>query len=87
VILAYTSSPVAIKRATGWNFVPRAVGEEIHARLVELLDAGRIRPIIGATLPFTELPAALAALEQRNTMGRTVVELGSRGLVPDSPGG
>ena len=75
VILAYTSDPVAIKRATGWNFVPRAVGEEIHAQLLELLDADRIRPVVGSTVSFAELPEALEALEQRRTMGRTVVEL------------
>ena len=75
MILAYTSDPAAIKRATGWNFVPRAVGEEIHAQLLELLDADRIRPVVGSTVSFAELPEALEALEQRRTMGRTVVEL------------
>lgn len=75
VILAYTSIPLEIKRATGWNFVPRSVGEEIHARLVTLLEQKLIHPVIGRTVRFTELPEALDALEQRRTMGRTVVEL------------
>jgi NADPH2:quinone reductase len=75
VILAYTSTPLEIKRATGWNFVPRRVGEEIHTRLVALLDSGRIRPVVGATVGFAEVPQALEALEGRRTMGRVVVEL------------
>lgn len=75
VILAYTSIPLQIKRATGWNFVPRSVGEEIHQKLVALLEEKRIRPVIGRTVRFEELPGALEALEERRTMGRTVVEL------------
>ncbi|MBW2419049.1 MAG: NADPH:quinone oxidoreductase family protein [Deltaproteobacteria bacterium] len=75
VILAYTSSPVEIKRATGWNFVPRSVGEEIHTRLGDLLREGRIHPVVGKVVPFAELPHALESLEARRTMGRTVVEL------------
>lgn len=75
VILAYTSTPEAIKRATGWNFFPRDLGETVHARLLELLAAGRIHPVIGATVGFDRLPQALEELDARRTVGRTVVVL------------
>lgn len=76
VILAYTSNPEPIKRATGWNFVPKSRGDEIHEELTRLLHADRIRPVIGKTIPFADVPEALEAFEARKTMGRTVVDLG-----------
>ena len=47
----------------------------VHDELVALLDAGRIRPVIGGRVPFEELPQALEAMESRSTVGRVVVEL------------
>lgn len=73
VLLAYTSHPLAARRASGFNVTPRQVGEELHSRLLALLAAGRIRPVVGATVDCTELPAALDAMEERRTVGRTVV--------------
>ena len=73
VLLAYTSHPEAARRATGFNVTPRAVGEGIHARLTDLIGSGRIRPVVGATVECEELPAALEAMEERRTVGRTVV--------------
>ena len=75
VLLSYTSHPTAARRATGFNVTPRQVGLEVHDHLLELLDAGRIRPVVGATVPFEELPAALEEMEARRTVGRTVVLL------------
>ena len=51
----------------------REVGEAVHASLVELLDAGRIRPLVGRVVGFEELPAALDAMGDRATTGRVVV--------------
>ena len=73
VLLAYTSHPEVARRATGFNITPRAVGEELHAGLIDLLGSGRIRPVVGATVGCEELPAALQAMEERRTVGRTVV--------------
>ena len=73
VLLAYTSDPAAARRATGFNLTPRWVGDRIHDRLTELLAKGDIRPVVGATVPFTALPRALDEMEQRRTVGRTVV--------------
>ncbi len=75
VILVYTRNADAIKQATGWNFMPRSVGDEVEAHLEELLASKTIRPVIGRVVGFDEVPAALEAMEARKTMGRTVVEV------------
>jgi NADPH2:quinone reductase len=75
VLLSYTSDPLAARQATGFNITPRAVGDTVHTRLLELLEAGRIRPIVGREVEFADLPAALDAMEDRTTIGRVVVHL------------
>jgi NADPH2:quinone reductase len=75
VILAYTSAPLEVKRASGFNLVPRSVGERIQDRLLALLTEGRVRPVIGRKVPFADVPGALERLEARDTVGRTVVVL------------
>lgn len=77
VMLAYADDATRplFKRATGWNFVPEAVGREIHASLVDLVLAKRIRPVVGRVVGFDELPAALEAMGERRTVGRTIVRL------------
>lgn len=74
VMLSYTSHPDAVRTATGFNITSRRVGEEVHRGLVELLDAGRIAPVIGGVVPFAELPAALDRMEARDTIGRVVID-------------
>jgi NADPH2:quinone reductase len=75
VLLSYRSDTSQTKRATGFNVVPRSVGDEIQQSLETLLAAGKIRPIIGRTVDFADLPAALDDMEDRKTIGRTVVVL------------
>jgi len=75
VLLSYRNDAAMTKRATGFNVVPRSVGEDIQRSLESLLDAGKIRPIIGRTVDFADLPAALDDMEDRKTVGRTVVVL------------
>ena len=80
VILAYTE-PAFAPYVTGFLPVPvprfnpptTDVGRRVHAHLLTLLAEDRIRPIVGATVPFDQLPAALEAMEGRRTVGRTVV--------------
>jgi NADPH:quinone reductase len=74
VMLSYRSDPAAAKRASGFNLFSRAAGERVHAHLVELLDAGRIRTVVGRTAPWTELPAELTRLAGRATVGRTILD-------------
>jgi NADPH2:quinone reductase len=80
VILAYTE-PAYAPHATGFAPVPvprfnpptTDVGRAVQAHLLELLDAGSIRPVVGATVAFADLPAALDDMESRATTGRIVV--------------
>ena len=49
------------------------IGRQIQGRLLELLAAGAIRPMIGRTVPFEGLAQALDDMESRATVGRVVV--------------
>jgi NADPH2:quinone reductase len=48
---------------------------EAHRELTVLADAGKVRPIIGETLPFDRAAAAIEALAGGETVGRLVVTL------------
>ena len=72
VCFAFVDSP-RIVRPFGMNFLSTAQGVEIWSRLLQLARSGTIRPVIGKQIDFSEVPAALQALERRETMGRTVV--------------
>lgn len=48
---------------------------EIGAALAEMVGAGQIDPIIGATFPLEEGARALLDLDQRRTIGKTVLAL------------
>ena len=63
-----------MKRAN-FNFPSRQLGEEIHGRLLELLERGRIRPVVDREVPFAELPEAIDAFERREIVGRVVVHV------------
>ena len=80
VILAYTPPEIAGKIAGASGMpVPRFnppttdIAQGVQDHLLSLLDAGRIRPIVGGEVPFSDLPQALEAMEQRQTMGRIVL--------------
>ena len=73
VILAYIDNlPSAIRR-TGMNPFGRDVGDEVHADLLRLLRAKKIRPVVGRRVSLAEVGAALDDHEKRRTSGRTVV--------------
>ena len=74
VMLSYRSDPAAVKRASGFNLFSRADGERVQAHLIELLDAGQIRTVVGRTALWTELPAELTRLASRATVGRTILD-------------
>ena len=77
VLLAYAQPDVAtmVKQAVGFNFLPRELGQRITDSLLELLRSGRIRTVVGQVLPFEEIPAAIDAMANRETVGRTIVTL------------
>ena len=66
----------ALKRSMpGMNRAPRALGEQIQAELIALILEKKVRPVVGLSVPFAELPAALEAMIRRETVGRVIVEL------------
>jgi NADPH:quinone reductase len=75
VCLAYVDDPLAVKQAVGSNFLARADADALHARVLELVAAGTVRPVVGLDVPFEELPIALDAMEHRRTVGRIVVRV------------
>jgi D-arabinose 1-dehydrogenase-like Zn-dependent alcohol dehydrogenase len=59
----------------GWNFATTALGSKIQNEILALVRAKKIKAIVGKTVPFTELPAAIDAMGKRQTIGRVVVML------------
>jgi NADPH:quinone reductase len=75
VCLAYVDDPLAVKQAAGSNLASRAIGDELHAQILDLIARDAVRPVVGLDVPFSELPKALDAMEQRQTVGRIVVRV------------
>jgi NADPH:quinone reductase len=75
VLLAYAQPEIAtfVKQATGFNFVDRALGEQIMESVIDLVLQGAVRPVIGAVVDFGDLPRAIDAMANRETTGRTIV--------------
>ncbi|MEZ4277996.1 MAG: zinc-binding dehydrogenase [Myxococcota bacterium] len=69
------TSRAAKRSMPGMNPAPRSVGDRIHAELIQLIQQGEIRPVVGRHVPFTELPGALEAMARREVLGRVVVEV------------
>lgn len=77
VLLAYAEEPMAklLKKGMGWNFVPAERGRKITREVVELVLGKQVKPVIGKVVEFEEIPAAIDALANRRTLGRTIVKL------------
>ncbi len=71
VMLAYREGAT---KFGGMNLLPRTLGDEVQHDLLRLLDAGRIRPVVGRSASHRELPAELERLEARITTGRSVLD-------------
>ncbi len=74
-------SPEAVaSRGVTMLGVPRpspAEARRFTADALEAAVAGRLRPVIGQRFPLAEAAAAHAAIESRNTIGKTLLEIGS----------
>jgi NADPH2:quinone reductase len=70
---AYVDDPVALKGQRGFNFPSHADGERLHARIIELVRDGSLRPVVGTEVDFGDLPGALQSMANRQTVGRNVV--------------
>ncbi len=79
VLLAYTDPAVAplMKKGMGWNFATRDLGQRIQDEIVELVRSERVRAVVGRVVGFEEIPEAITAMAKRETVGRTIVKLGS----------
>jgi NADPH2:quinone reductase len=77
VLLAYGQPEMSevVKDAMGWNFVSRERGVRINDEIVNLVLAGKVKPLIGKVVGFDELPAALEAMANRESTGRTIVRI------------
>ena len=77
VLLAYATPEMSelVKDAMGWNFASAELGATIAREIVGLVLAGKVKPIVGNIATFEELPAAMEAMANRETTGRTIVQL------------
>lgn len=75
VLMSYAQPDLLglVKSAMGWNFIPTEVGARVMREIVDRVTAGRVRAVIGAVVPFAEVPEAMEAMARRDTVGRTVV--------------
>ena len=77
VMLAYADAATSgfVKQMMGWNFASAALGTSIAANIVELVERGKFAPVIGRVAEFEELPAAIEAMGNRESFGRTIIKL------------
>lgn len=77
VLLAYADSAMSemLKTAMGWNFASGQQGDQIMREIVTLVLEQKIKPVVGETIAFEDIPAAIEAMENRQTVGRTIVML------------
>jgi NADPH2:quinone reductase len=78
VVLAYATPEMShlAKGAMGWNFAPEELGRTIMSKIVDLVIDREVHPVIGAEMGFDEVPAAIEALANRETTGRTIITIG-----------
>ena len=43
--------------------------------IIELVEAGKVKPVIGQVIGFDDVPDAIEAMADRETVGRTIVVL------------
>jgi len=74
VLLAYMPDAMAtmLKRGMGWSFASNALGARIMHEVVALVRAGRVKPVVGRVIGFDGIPAAIEAMANRETVGRTI---------------
>jgi len=77
VLLSYADAERQnmLKAATGWNFPSNELGAQIMRTIVDMVKAKRVRAVVGHVVEFDEIPAAIEAMANRATVGRTVVKL------------
>jgi NADPH2:quinone reductase len=64
-----------LKTAMGWNMAPTQLGASITGKIVERVLQHKVRPVIGKVVTVDEIPTAIEAMANRDTVGRTIVKL------------
>jgi NADPH2:quinone reductase len=77
VLLSYAPDEMvpAMKGAIGANFAPSSLGRRIQQEIVQLVLDGAVKPVVGSVVSFADIPAALTAMANRDTVGRVVARL------------
>jgi NADPH2:quinone reductase len=77
VLLGYQPPEMAemLKTAMGWNFATSELGATIMREIVALVLTEKIKPVVGETIEFDDIPVAIEAMANRQTTGRTIVLL------------
>lgn len=79
VLLNYTSDDMIamLKGAMGWNVAPTSLGRRATSEILELVRSGAVRPVVGSTPSFDQLPQAITEMAGRATVGRVIVTVAS----------
>ena len=74
VMLNYAEPAMAgfLKSAMGWNIASREVGERAHAAVLDLIERGEVRPLVGEVIGFDQIPERIEAMGERGTTGRVI---------------
>ncbi len=77
VMLSYADAErqAMMKNLLGWNLPSHDLGAEITRRVVEMVQAGRVKAVVGRVVEFEDVPEAITAMANRETVGRVVVKL------------
>jgi NADPH2:quinone reductase len=77
VLLSYADPDrsTMMKLATGWNLPSSELGANINRQIIDMVRAKRIRPVVGKVVGFDDVPTAVEAMANRETVGRTIVNL------------
>jgi NADPH2:quinone reductase len=77
VLLSYADAErqKMMKEMLGWNLPSDALGVEITRNIVEMVKAKRVRAVVGSVVEFEDVPEAIEAMANRETVGRTIVKL------------
>ena len=77
MLLAYPPDAMGkmLKRGMGWSFASDQLGAQIMREIVALVLAKKVKPVIGRVVEFEDIPAAIEAMANRQTVGRTIAML------------
>lgn len=68
-------SPFVPQRITMADVVRCTTNKQNLMTLTELIEDGKVTPVIDRVLPFNDIPAAIAYQEQGHAAGKVVVTL------------